>query len=153
MTSELLKEYLQTNCGEVATLKMLTWPDSGRCRGMAYVSFGQDAATSKALDLDGEKMGGGRWLQVAVADTRKGKGGKGGPKGGAKGGGKGGGRGGRGANGTDAPDSQGAQGRACYRCGKRGHDAQSCTRDRICYRCKSTAHLSKDCPKRKSATA
>jgi RNA recognition motif-containing protein len=76
--------------GAISGLHLVTFPDSGRCNGQAFVDFEDAAAARKAMEgMDGEELG-GRRLKVgpvksrAVTQKRKG-----GAQGGAQGGGKG----------------------------------------------------------------
>lgn len=46
-------EALFKECGTVVHCKLLTFPDTGRCKGQAYVTFDSDASAKKAMKLSG----------------------------------------------------------------------------------------------------
>lgn len=124
-------------------VKLVMFEDKpDKCRGLAYVTFKDDADFQKALKMNGTEME-GRTLQIvpcapmtsgSAAKANKPfvkmafKGGKGAlPEGVVK-----------------IP--------RCYRCGLL-HDVNQCTNKRICYKCKSTEHLSSQCPNKKPKVA
>jgi nucleolin len=45
-------------CGEIESLDMLTFPDSGRFRGIAFITFKEQAGYEAALACDGEALDG-----------------------------------------------------------------------------------------------
>jgi RNA recognition motif-containing protein len=51
------------SCGKVTSCKLLKFPDTGRCKGQAFVVFDSEEAASKALKLSGTK--------ISSADTDK----------------------------------------------------------------------------------
>jgi len=50
---------------------MPVFEDSKRCRGFATVTFTKREYVQLALELDGSKLKGGRWLKVAPLDKSK----------------------------------------------------------------------------------
>jgi nucleolin len=56
-TREQVHEYWSW-CGEVRELDVLTFPDTGRFRGIAFVTFADDAGYEAALACDGEALDG-----------------------------------------------------------------------------------------------
>ena len=120
MTKHALKKFFEDELKvTVKACSIICFEDSKRCKGMAYVSFSEHSSAEKALVLNGKKLGdSGRWLSVTAAKI------------------KGGGRAGGG----------GGAGKACFRCGKRGHTPAACDRKRVCYKCQSLDHLSSACP-------
>ena len=56
-TSEQIQEYWEY-CGEVEEVDMMTFPDSGRFRGIAFITFKDPASATKALQYDGEHLDG-----------------------------------------------------------------------------------------------
>ncbi|KAI3865746.1 hypothetical protein MKX03_025492 [Papaver bracteatum] len=46
------------NCGTITELECMSFPDTGKFRGIAMISFKTDAAAKRALALDGADMGG-----------------------------------------------------------------------------------------------
>lgn len=70
--------------GEISELAMITDRDTGRSKGFAFITFATQQAAEKALEIDGNDVG-GRKLRVNVAKERDSKGG------GRGGGGRGGG--------------------------------------------------------------
>lgn len=57
-------------CGTVTEVNCLTFPDSGKFRGIALISFKTKAAATRALALDGADMG-GRFLKIQQCRTRR----------------------------------------------------------------------------------
>ena len=112
---------MEEKAGPVKFVNVITFEDSKRCKGMAYVSFNDPKGAAAALAMDGEKLG-DRWLSINLAEVKSEKR-KSGPE---------------------------SSGRACFRCGKRGHNPKNCESKRVCYRCKSTEHMSSACPQKKS---
>jgi hypothetical protein len=55
----------------VTYIHMPVFPDSKRCRGFATVTFTKREYVQIALEMDGTKLKGGRWLQVAELDKSK----------------------------------------------------------------------------------
>lgn len=74
--------------GEISELAMITDRDTGRSKGFAFITFANQQAAEKALELDGKDLG-GRNMRVNIAQERE-------KKGGGGRGGRGGNRGGRG---------------------------------------------------------
>ena len=46
-------ELLFKECGNVVHCKLLIFPDTGRCKGQAYVTFDSDLSAKKAIKLSG----------------------------------------------------------------------------------------------------
>jgi len=67
-TENEVKEHFES-CGEISDIRVPTFPDSGRCRGSAFVTFASQDGVDKALALaDSELLG--RNLKVEVARGR-----------------------------------------------------------------------------------
>eukprot|EP00270_Netrium_digitus_P016254 TRINITY_DN580_c0_g1_i1.p1 TRINITY_DN580_c0_g1~~TRINITY_DN580_c0_g1_i1.p1 ORF type:complete len:393 (+),score=115.65 TRINITY_DN580_c0_g1_i1:70-1248(+) len=62
VTEDGIRSYFE-GCGSVESVELLTFPDSGRFRGIAFVTFKSMTATKKALALDGSDMD-GRYLKI-----------------------------------------------------------------------------------------
>eukprot|EP00929_Paragymnodinium_shiwhaense_P070826 TRINITY_DN3595_c0_g1_i2.p1 TRINITY_DN3595_c0_g1~~TRINITY_DN3595_c0_g1_i2.p1 ORF type:complete len:419 (-),score=168.34 TRINITY_DN3595_c0_g1_i2:71-1327(-) len=60
----LRKDFLE--CGEIANLKLLTDRDTGASRGMAFITFKEEAGLKAALGYDGDDYG-GKTLRVSKA--------------------------------------------------------------------------------------
>lgn len=45
-------------CGEIESLDMMTFPDSGRFKGIVFITFASEEATAKALECNGEQLEG-----------------------------------------------------------------------------------------------
>lgn len=73
-TEEDLKKQFAA-CGEIQSVKMPTWHDSGRSKGYGFVTFADSNSVDEALKLNKTEVD-GRWLNVALAtgasDSRKG---------------------------------------------------------------------------------
>lgn len=52
-------------CGKIVTVEQPKNPD-GRSSGTAYVTFDSAAAAAKAIELDGQELG-GRWLKIMMS--------------------------------------------------------------------------------------
>ncbi len=52
-------------CGEIESLDMLTFPDTGRFRGIAFITFATEEGYTKALAYDGEQVD-GQTLRVST---------------------------------------------------------------------------------------
>jgi hypothetical protein len=46
-------ELLFQDCGTIVHCKLLTFPDTGRCKGQAYVTFEDESSAKKAMQLSG----------------------------------------------------------------------------------------------------
>lgn len=57
-------------CGTVTEVNCMTFPDSGKFRGIALISFKTKAAATRALALDGADMG-GRFLKIQQCRTHR----------------------------------------------------------------------------------
>lgn len=57
-------------CGTVTEVDCMTFPDSGKFRGIALISFKTKAAATRALALDGADMG-GRFLKIQQCRTHR----------------------------------------------------------------------------------
>ncbi|KAL3579206.1 hypothetical protein D5086_020710 [Populus alba] len=57
-------------CGTITEVDCMTFPDSGKFRGIAIISFKTEAAAKRALDLDGSDMG-GFYLKIQPYKTTK----------------------------------------------------------------------------------
>jgi RNA recognition motif-containing protein len=55
----------------ITYIHMPVFPDSKRSRGFATVTFTKREYVTIALEMDGSKLKGGRWLQVAELDKSK----------------------------------------------------------------------------------
>ena len=62
---EDLKKHF-ADCGEIASVRMPTWHDSGRSKGYAFISFTEASAAEEAVKLNKSEVE-GRWLNVALA--------------------------------------------------------------------------------------
>ena len=49
-------EHFFVSCGPVAHCKLITFEDTGRCKGQAYVTFTTDESARKALELSGSTI-------------------------------------------------------------------------------------------------
>jgi len=84
-TEEILRRDF-SECGEITSLRLLTEKETGRSRGMAFISFSTKSGLEAALKFNGDDYG-GRTLTVAIASGQdRAAGGGGGKKGGSKGG-------------------------------------------------------------------
>ena len=54
-------------CGEIESIRMPTWQDSGRSKGYGFITFSAASAVEEALKLDKSEVD-GRWLKVAIAN-------------------------------------------------------------------------------------
>jgi RNA recognition motif-containing protein len=46
-------EELFRECGKITSCKLLTFEDTGRCKGQAFITFETDASAKKAIQLSG----------------------------------------------------------------------------------------------------
>lgn len=60
-----------SECGRIVDLRLLTDKETGRSRGMAFITFADRAGLEAALKYDGDSYG-GRTLKVGKAEGRKG---------------------------------------------------------------------------------
>ncbi|KAJ7537573.1 hypothetical protein O6H91_11G012300 [Diphasiastrum complanatum] len=67
-TEDDIHEYF-SECGTIAELDCMTFPDTGRFRGIAFITFKTEAAAKKALALDGSDMG-GRFLKIDLCKIK-----------------------------------------------------------------------------------
>ena len=51
-------ELLFQDCGTIVHCKLLTFPDTGRCKGQAYVTFEDESSAKKAMKLSGTVLPG-----------------------------------------------------------------------------------------------
>jgi nucleolin len=65
-------------CGEVESLDLMRFPDTGRFRGIAFITFATDDGYAKALECDGTLLEG---VRVKVEPCKTGKRGQGGAPG------------------------------------------------------------------------
>src|SRR3954464_12472185 len=94
-TADVLRQEF-AKVGEVTDVHVVMDRESGRSRGFAFVTMGDDAATQQCIrEMNGALLD-GRPLRVNEAEERTQRGGGGGGGGYGGGGGGGGGRGGRG---------------------------------------------------------
>ncbi|OWM70098.1 33 kDa ribonucleoprotein, chloroplastic [Punica granatum] len=56
-TEDDIRSYFES-CGTITEVDCMTFPESGKFRGIAIISFKTDAAAKRALALDGSDMGG-----------------------------------------------------------------------------------------------
>eukprot|EP00249_Psilotum_nudum_P010789 c22770_g1_i1 orf=400-1596(-) len=54
---------LFAECGTIVALDCVTFPDTGKFRGLAFVTFETESAAKRAIDLDGVNMN-GRFLKI-----------------------------------------------------------------------------------------
>lgn len=57
-------------CGDIESIRMPTWQDSGRSKGYGFITFASTGAVEEALKLDKSEVE-GRWLKVNVANGVK----------------------------------------------------------------------------------
>lgn len=131
-TRESLLQLIQENVKEPLPLTardivILSFADSKRCKGLAYVNFDREEHLQLCLALDGLPHG-DRTLsfQKSAQPVKSRK--------------------------QAGLEKSRQEGPRCYRCGGK-HDPKECTNPRICYRCRSTEHLSGNCPMRHKKTA
>ena len=67
--------------GEIEELAMIKDRDTGRPKGFAFITFASQQSAEKALELDGNDLG-GRPLKVNMAQDKPARGGRGGGGGG-----------------------------------------------------------------------
>ncbi|KAF9674782.1 hypothetical protein SADUNF_Sadunf10G0162700 [Salix dunnii] len=68
-TEDDIRSYFE-GCGTITELDCMTFPDSGKFRGIAIISFKTEAAAKRALALDGSDMG-GFYLKIQPYKTTK----------------------------------------------------------------------------------
>ncbi|KAG8384038.1 hypothetical protein BUALT_Bualt04G0076500 [Buddleja alternifolia] len=56
-TEDDIRSYFES-CGSITAVDCMTFPDTGKFRGIAMITFKTDAAAKRALTLDGSDMGG-----------------------------------------------------------------------------------------------
>lgn len=61
------------SCGDIESIRMPTWQDSGRSKGYGFITFTATEAVEEALKLDKSEIE-GRWLKVAVANGARAEG-------------------------------------------------------------------------------
>eukprot|EP01039_Chlorochromonas_danica_P005853 gene5854-6446_t len=129
-TRESLLQLIQENVKEPLPLTardiiILSFPDSKRCKGLAYVNFDREEHLQLCLSLDGLPHG-DRTLsfQKSAQPVKSRK--------------------------QAGLEKSRQTGPRCYRCGGK-HEPKECTNPRICYRCRSTEHISSNCPLRHKA--
>lgn len=69
--------------GEIEDLSMIMDRDTGRPKGFAFITFASQQGAEKALELDGNDLG-GRPLKVNMAQDKPARGGRGGGGGGGR---------------------------------------------------------------------
>jgi cold-inducible RNA-binding protein len=84
-TDETSLRSVFSSCGSIEDVHIPTDRESGRARGFAFVTFDTEEAATKALEKNGEDLG-GRQLRISLAnsDRDKGTGGGGRSAGGAR---------------------------------------------------------------------
>jgi nucleolin len=102
-----LKEHF-SKCGEVTRVSVPVDYETGECRGIAYMDFGDESSFNKALELSGSDLGG---YNLYVAEAK--------PKGDFGGGGRSGGRDGGRSGGRFGRDGGRSSGRFGGRSGGR----------------------------------
>lgn len=70
-TEDDIRSYFES-CGTITEIDCLMFPDSGKFRGIAIISFKTDAAAKRALALDGSDMG-GLFLKIVPYKSTKAK--------------------------------------------------------------------------------
>ncbi|KAJ6772822.1 PHRAGMOPLASTIN INTERACTING PROTEIN 1-RELATED [Salix koriyanagi] len=68
-TEDDIRSYFE-GCGTITELDCMTFPDSGKFRGISIISFKTEAAAKRALALDGSDMG-GFYLKIQPYKTTK----------------------------------------------------------------------------------
>ena len=63
-TEDNIKSHF-SGCGEIESVRMPKWQDSGRSKGYAFVTFADASAIDEALKLDKSEAE-GRWLKVSI---------------------------------------------------------------------------------------
>ncbi|KAL7580016.1 hypothetical protein ACA910_005005 [Epithemia clementina (nom. ined.)] len=53
VTKSDVTQMFAASCGKVVSCKLITFKDSGRCKGQAILAFDTEAAAQKALEQDG----------------------------------------------------------------------------------------------------
>lgn len=66
-TEDDLKSYFE-KVGEVVSVRMPTWHDSGRSKGYGFITFADASSAEKAIELDKAEVE-GRWLKVNYATS------------------------------------------------------------------------------------
>ncbi|CAM6086307.1 unnamed protein product [Calypogeia fissa] len=69
-TEDDIHDYF-TECGEISELDCMTFPDTGKFRGIAFITFKTEEGAAKALEYDGEDMG-GRFLKIEKCKIKPG---------------------------------------------------------------------------------
>jgi cold-inducible RNA-binding protein len=67
-TDDSLADFF-SQCGDVVEAKVVTDRETGRSRGFGFVTFEDEGASGKAVDLDGEELD-GRTIHVDFAKER-----------------------------------------------------------------------------------
>eukprot|EP00744_Colponema_vietnamica_P021517 GILI01030762.1.p1 GENE.GILI01030762.1~~GILI01030762.1.p1 ORF type:complete len:291 (-),score=63.28 GILI01030762.1:43-915(-) len=64
-TQDQLSEFF-ANCGEITSIRLPQYRDTGRCLGYAHVEFSDESALKEALKLNGQRLG-GRYLDIQAS--------------------------------------------------------------------------------------
>ncbi|MCP5022063.1 MAG: RNA-binding protein [bacterium] len=111
-TDDTLRQTFEEDGRTVEDVQIMTFRDTGRPRGFAFVNMGSAEDAQSAIEaLDGQELD-GRDLRVNIAQERQPREGGGGGRGGGGGYGGGGGRGGGGGGGGYRDDRGGGGGRS-----------------------------------------
>ena len=62
---ESLKSFFE-KCGDIKSVRMPTWHDSGRSKGYGFITFANASSATAAVELDKAEVE-GRWLKVSYA--------------------------------------------------------------------------------------
>lgn len=68
ITEDDIHEFFK-ECGTIAELDCMTFLDTGKFKGIAFITFRTDEAAQRALALDGADMG-GRFLKIEICKIR-----------------------------------------------------------------------------------
>ncbi|KAG0586880.1 hypothetical protein KC19_2G124400 [Ceratodon purpureus] len=68
ITEDDIHEFFK-ECGTIAELDCMTFPDTGKFKGIAFITFRTEEAAKRALELDGADMG-GRFLKIEICKIR-----------------------------------------------------------------------------------
>jgi len=69
-TQESAVEVFFADCGDIVTVQMPRWPDSGKTKGTAFVTFAEPTGAHKAVKMTGQKFKeSGRWLKIELSTS------------------------------------------------------------------------------------
>lgn len=61
-TEEAIREFFSA-CGEISTIRLPLWEDSGRLKGFGYIDFAAAEGATAAIAMNGQELD-GRWLKI-----------------------------------------------------------------------------------------